>query len=328
LSSESSIQHPLTPFHVLKGEESFMASVTTQEPQAQFGQTSRTDYWWVGPLAVFVGLSIFLVYSTWAGLQGRFFEIREEPSPDHFGRIATAPYLSPFYSPLLYDASSPHRWFNAALSGAPRWWPEGWPFSAAVLILWGPGLFRFTCYYYRKAYYRAFWADPPACAVGEPRKSYWGENHWPLLLQNVHRYTMYLAVIFLVFLWYDALYSFYWPKLNAAQTEVVSHTFGFGLGTFIMLANVVLLTGFTLGCNSLRHLSGGRLNHFACFTCPKNGGQASEKLRPSYKFWRLSTRFNEHHMLWAWLSLFSVGFTDLYIRLCAMDIWTDPHITF
>ena len=69
------------------------------------------------------------------------------------------------------------------------------PFSAALLILWAPGGFRFTCYYYRGAYYKAFWQDPPACTVGEPRKSYWGERSFPLIIQNVHRYFLYLALL-------------------------------------------------------------------------------------------------------------------------------------
>jgi hypothetical protein len=43
------------------------------------------------------------------------------------------------------------------------WWPAALPFSAALLILWAPGGFRFTCYYYRGAYYKAFWQDPTAC---------------------------------------------------------------------------------------------------------------------------------------------------------------------
>jgi hypothetical protein len=300
-----------------------MASATTQKAQEHFGQTSRVDNWWLGPLSVLVGLSTFVVYSTWAGLQGEYFEIRQIPS--NFGGPAVRPYLSPFYSPLLYDTHSPHAWFWSPISGKPRWWPEWLPFSAAVLIIWGPVLFRFTCYYYRKAYYRAFWADPPACAVGEPRKNYWGENHWPLLIQNAHRYTMYVAVIFLFFLWFDALYAFYWPKIDEKSLAVTGHAFGMGLGTLIMLVNVVLLTGFTLGCNSVRHLAGGRLNKFACFTCPMGGGQPSQMLRASYRAWRISTLFNENHMLWAWLSLFSVGFTDVYIRLCAMGIWTDPR---
>ena len=42
-------------------------------------------------------------------------------------------------------------------------------------------LFRLTCYYYRKAYYRAFWLSPPACAVAEPHAKYTGETRFPLL---------------------------------------------------------------------------------------------------------------------------------------------------
>jgi hypothetical protein len=35
------------------------------------------------------------------------------------------------------------------------------------------------------------------------------------------------------------------------------------------------------------------------------------------------TLFNERHMQWAWVSLFWVGFSDLYVRLVAMGIITD-----
>jgi len=28
-------------------------------------------------------------------------------------------------------------------------------------------------------------------------------------------------------------------------------------------------------------------------------------------------------MLFAWCSLFVVGFSDLYVRLCSMGVWTD-----
>jgi hypothetical protein len=31
-------------------------------------------------------------------------------------------------------------------------------------------------------------------------------------------------------------------------------------------------------------------------------------------------------MLWAWCSLFTVGFSDLYVRLCSMGVWTDIRI--
>src|SRR5437867_7017245 len=119
----------------------------------KFGETSRRDRWWVTPLVVSLAFSAFIVYSTWAALQGNHY---------HFG-----PYLSPFYSPEIFG-DSPHNWFGPK----PGWWPSWLPFSPALLILWAPGGFRLTCYYYRGAYYKAFWADPPSCAVGEPRNKF------------------------------------------------------------------------------------------------------------------------------------------------------------
>lgn len=50
-----------------------------------FGQTMRKDRWWIQPLVVFVVLSSFLVYATWAAFQNAHYT---------FGL-----YLSPFYSP-------------------------------------------------------------------------------------------------------------------------------------------------------------------------------------------------------------------------------------
>jgi hypothetical protein len=309
-----------------------MAQVTAPPlRQHGFGQTSRRDDWWLGPVLTFLGLTAFVVYGTWAAWQGDCYEIRQVRGSAAFhgeGNKPVAPYLSPFFAPLIYDPNgqSPHALIHTDIR--PSWLPLWFPFSAGFLILAFPGLFRFTCYYYRKAYYRAFWMDPPACAVGEPRKGYLGENHLPLLLQNSHRYWMYIACIFLLLLWWDALYALFWWPVVEHGVPTGSHHPGIGLGTVIMLVNVVLLTGFTLGCNSVRHLVGGRLNHFACFTCPVAGAPPVEKKRAGFYAWRLSSLFNEHHMEWAWLSLFVVGFTDLYIRLCSLGIWDDPHIVF
>ena len=35
---------------------------------------------------------------------------------------------------------------------------------------------------------------------------------------------------------------------------------------------------------------------------------------------------NRGHMRWAWFSLFTVGFTDLYVRLCSMGVWSDVRL--
>jgi hypothetical protein len=124
---------------------------------------------------------------------------------------------------------------------------------------------------------------------------------------------MYIAVIFLVLLWWDALQAFWWPTAGGG------HQFGIGLGTIIMVINVICLSGFTFGCNSVRHLIGGRKD---CFSCPMNGGKELT-VDAGYSAWRFSTKFNEYHMQWAWISLFTVGFTDFYIRMCAMGFIKD-----
>jgi hypothetical protein len=265
-----------------------MAQAHVSFPQRPFGQTSRRDAWWAYPLFVFLGLTAFIVYATWAALQGANY---------YWG-----PYLSPFYAPEIYG-ESPHAW----LGPKPDWWPGWLLFSPAMLILWAPGGFRFTCYYYRGAYYKAFWADPPSCAVGEPRKSYWGERRFPLIIQNFHRYFLYLAIIFLFLLGYDAWKAMWFT--DAAGNV----SFGIGVGTIALTANVVLLAGYTLGCHSMRHLAGGRLDRI------------SEK--PACEFaYRCSSGLNRKHMLWAWMSLFSVAFSDLYVRMLAMGVWTDWRI--
>jgi hypothetical protein len=253
-----------------------------------FGETARRDLWWVQPAVVFAILGAFVVYATWAAFQG-----------DHY---RFGPYLSPLYSPDLFGSA--HSWFGPK----PGWWPERLPWSPALLILWAPGGFRLTCYYYRGAYYKSFWADPPACTVGEPRASYLGERSFPLILQNVHRYFLYLALAFLFILAYDV-----WTALWFVDPASGVAHFGLGVGTLVLALNVVLLGGYTLGCHSLRHLVGGawdrlsgapvRRTAYACVSC-----------------------FNRWHMRWAWASLVWVAFADVYVRLCAMGVWTDLRL--
>lgn len=236
-------------------------------------RTLRQDAWWVENIPFLIVFGGFLVYATWRAFQNKFFW--------------TAPYLSPFYSPLI---DPEHHW---------------WPFSPALLILGIPGGFRITCYYYRKAYYRAAFLDPPACAVGEHRHSYSGERKFPFILQNVHRYFFYLVTIVLIYLWKDTVVAF----------DFGGH-FGIGVGTLLMLVNVILLTTYSLSCHSLRHLVGGKLD---CFSCAVAGG-------PRHASWKGVTKLNEHHMFWAWISMISVGLTDLYIYLVASGALKDIRI--
>jgi hypothetical protein len=240
-----------------------MAESGTVVQRSRFGASMRRDAWWLELVPVALILGAFSVYATWRTFEAQYYE--------------WGPYLSPFYSPLF----------------KPSWWP----LSPAVLILWAPLGFRATCYYYRKAYYRAFFLDPPACAVGESHaRKYRGETAFPLILQNLHRYFLYLALIFLIILWYDAIHAFWFDW-----------RFGIGGGSLVLTANIILLTLYTFSCHSLRHIAGGKVD---CFSCVSFGG-------PRRTTWRGLSFLNEHHMLFAWLSLVSVGLADLYIRLVA-----------
>ncbi len=256
----------------------------TTSPLPIVGRGARTDNWWLAPLATVTALSAFGIYSLVAAAQNAHYLYTR----------GGAHYLSPFYSPDL-----------RSLLGVDV------PFSAAFLVLWAPLGLRMTCYYYRKSYYRAFFWSPPACAVPGPRRrSYRGESAFPFILQNVHRYFLYFATIVLGFLWYDAGRAFLFRSSDGSLQV------GLGLGTLVLLVNVVALTFFTFGCNSLRHLVGGNLD---CFTC-------SRSTRARHRLWLGVTVMNLRHSTWAWVSLTTVGLADLYIRLSSAGVFHDPRI--
>jgi hypothetical protein len=266
-----------------------MQSIPATSVRRGFGQTRRRDAWWATPLVVFLALSVFVVYATWAAFQNAHYT---------FG-----PYLSPFYSPEIFGGSS-HSW----LGPRPDWWPGLLPFSPALIILPFPGLFRFTCYYYRGAYYKSFWADPPACAVGEPRQTYRGESTFPLILQNAHRFFMWVAIVFIALLTYDV-----WVALWFTDPATGRKEFGIGVGTVILAVNVVLLACYTWGCHVLRHVVGGRLDEVS--------------KQPVCDFaYACVSGLNGRHQLFAWCSLVSVMASDLYVRLCSMGVLTDLRL--
>jgi hypothetical protein len=244
------------------------------------------------------GLGAFAVYATWAAYQA-----------DNYYAVS---YLSPFYSPLLMVKAGvaggsmvDHAWFGAW----PEWWPTWLPASPAFLILAGPGAMRFTCYYYRKAYYRAFALTPPACAVQGIRPGkYKGETSL-LIIQNFHRYAMYVAIGFVIVLYWDAFQAFFY---KGPETGGVSQ-FGVGVGTIVLLVNATLLGCYTFGCHSLRHLVGGQSD---CFSC-------SVMARTRHKAWTFTSLLNRRHMAFAWLSLIWVGLSDVYVRLVASGVITD-----
>jgi hypothetical protein len=229
--------------------------------------------WWVLPLTVTVVLGGFIVYSVWASTTG-------------VGEAPNAPYLSPLYSP--------------------GWLAHHIPVFPGLLCILVPIAFRGTCYYYRKAYHRSFLWDPPACAVPELRHgTYRGETAFPFILNNLHRFALYGAIVYIPILGFDAVNGF----------SLGGHLY-LGLGTLIMAVNVVLLAGYTFSCHSFRHLVGGNVD---CYSCVRFG-------RQRHSAWKRVTRLNIFHPTWAWVSLFSVWAVDGYVRMLNAGWFTDPHI--
>jgi hypothetical protein len=238
--------------------------------------TLRNDTWWIAPLVTVIVLGGFVVYGSWVALVDR----------NYF----TDPYLSPFYSPCLAANCQKATWTIVG---------DWWRLSPALLILPIPLGFRLTCYYYRKAYYRAFWWSPPACAVLDPHRRYTGETRFPLLLQNLHRYLFYLALPFPILLLWEAIHAFDFPD-----------GFGMGVGTLVLLVTAVLLGLYTLSCHSCRHLCGGHVDVFS-------------KAPVRHRLWQAVSALNRRHMPIAWVSMFAVALADLYVRLVAMGTIRD-----
>ncbi|MCU1591013.1 MAG: integral rane protein [Frankiales bacterium] len=240
----------------------------------------RTDTWWVQPAITVAVLVAFIIYST----------LRAFENANYF----VAPYISPFYSPCITKSCQG--------SSFPELFTGPSFLTPAIYILVVPLGFRLTCYYYRKAYYRAFWLSPPACAVAEPHKTYTGETRFPLVFQNIHRYFFVAGLVFNVILTYDAVLAF---------RDKNDHWGHMGLGTLVLLTNAALLWLYSLSCHSCRHIVGGKLKSFS-------------KHPMRYKFWQVVSRLNGSHMKLAWVSLFGVALTDFYVRLLATGAFNDP----
>lgn len=278
-----------------------------------FGKTDRIDDWWKSPAAMAAYLGIMIAYSTWRGFMESDLWIFSQfgasscanwEAAQAFAEVSTCQtmaienhgshVLSPLYSPLLFPRST--------------WIPkEFWWMSPAMFILIFPAGFRATCYYYRKAYYRAFFQNPTGCAVSKPWNDYKGETGL-LVVQNLHRYFMYAALAYLPILSYDV-----WLSLNFHDPNTGSHSWGMTVGTLVIALNVFLLAGYTFSCHAFRHIFGGGANDWT----------SSAIARLKHRIWLFSTKLNEHHKDWALYSLFWVMFADLYIWMCAEGIWTD-----
>jgi hypothetical protein len=252
------------------------------KPRASIAaKTLRTDRWWLAPLLTVIGLGAWVTYATVRVFMQKWYWI------DQYH------YLTPFYSPCVSEGCYP------ASAEFGRFIPDNPLIPYAALTLPFLLLFRLTCYYYRKAYYRSFWMSPPACAVPDGHKSYSGETRFPLIFQNAHRYAFYAAAIISVINTWDAVLAMHSPS-----------GFGLGLGNIVLWVNVIMLWAYTLSCHSCRHIAGGRLKHFS-------------KHPVRYRFWTFVSKLNTRHMGLAWITLATLAVTDFYIMGLAAEWFSD-----
>jgi hypothetical protein len=181
-----------------------------------FGETMRRDAWWTQPLFVFLGLSTFLVYSTWAAFQGAHYWL------DQNG----ANYLSPFYSPEIFG-SSPHAIFGPVGD----WWPSWLIFSPAFDSVGACG-FRLTFIIIAVLTTRRFNDLRPCGRRTAP--AIWARIS-SAHLQNIHRYFLYLALLF--------IHSCHDMEGDVVRRSVWFQTLGIRVGKIVLIATF-LLSGY------------------------------------------------------------------------------------
>ena len=197
-----------------------MGNSTVHLPVLGFGQTMRKDAWWAGPVATVAILLGFIVYATFRAFENNWYDGAHAVASV---QALDLPYLSPFYSPL-FDTSC----------------AKGWPIPhAGDAHPAGPASFRFTCYYYRKAYYRAFaWTRRRAPSASARRTSTTARRG-----SSSSRTCTATRCTSRSSSWSCSGRTWSWPSCGL---EGRRRTFGRRLGTLVMLANV--------RCSSAVHL--------------------------------------------------------------------------
>ena len=139
--------------------------------------------------------------------------------------------------------------------------------------------------------------------MAEPHTTYTGERRFPLVLQNAHRYFFYAAGLISLINTWDAILAFHGDGGG----------FGIGLGTLILLGNVIMLWAYTLSCHSCRHITAGRINNFS-------------KHPVRYWAWLQISKLNRRHMELALITLVTLVVADAYVALVASGHLSDLRI--
>ena len=185
-----------------------------------FASTQRVDAWWIGPAWTAFGLVLFFGYLTFRAFNAT-----------SCGPIRTSARQSPRRCSRRRPAiRAPCRW--TMRGSAPSRLVAGVPAAVAGVVPAGLAIaFRFTCYYYRGAYYKAFVLTPPSCAVrGLPGTVPRGDGA-AAVSESSPLHPVRRAVAARV------------PLVGRLAAFFRDGQFGIGVGTVVMLMNAALLTG-------------------------------------------------------------------------------------
>ena len=263
--------------------------------------TFRTDKWWIQPLLMGSVLIGFGIYTILVLLLEHGFLL----NGDYENELI-------YYNDKTSEKANGAHYISPISSPGPDAVPEfikellvtdgSWMLPATLLFIWAPLGFRATCYYGRRVYYRALLANPIAIAVDKPIKSYSGENSFPFILQNVHRYFLYLAILL-------AILHIY----HAAESFIFDGGFGIGFGSLLLTIDALFLSLYVSSCHSLRNLMGGNIDCLSCANYVKKKGTS----------W--VSYLNQFHGTYFWISLISIMAADFYIRIY-LGMWNNDEI--
>lgn len=233
----------------------------------------RSGPWWSNPVVLATSLIIWFLYAVVRVFTG------------HWYFVAQYHYLTPFYSPCVSGECVPgSSTFGQWIPAIPPIIP--YAFVSLPFVLG----FRLSCYYCCGAYYKEFRRAFKCEAAQNPHASNSGETKLLRILHKLHRFFFCMAVLILVLNTWDMVQAFRGPDGD----------FGVGLGSIIMLTNVVLLWAYTLSGYSCHYVAGGRFMKFS--------------------------RLNAKHQQLAWATLGTLTVTDLYIMLVASGAFSDFRI--
>ena len=202
-----------------------------------FAKTQRRDAWWAGPLVTALVLGGFVIYTTFRIFQNAYFQF------GHGTEVAARACVSAL-ADVLAAVGAAGLGAGVDFAGDVHSVDAGRVSADVLLLSQGvlPGVL------FGSAGVRGGRAAGPICRARR------GCCCFRIFIATF----LYVALVFIVILGYDAIHSFIWPTADGGLT------FGVSVGSLVLTTGTTLLALYTFSCHSLRHLVGGNVDCFSC----------------------------------------------------------------